>query len=247
MKKSQKLAVVQKHYKHAISTIDLFNRIIEYIEDDLDAETNKVMLADSWCSDDVNSIQYPVRASEFLGPFKLGGLDGYPFVGASGMSAFAGHVPTDGLALVMFGPHIGVSLDGTLGSIHRIGQEEKTGCCGAASLGLSKLLKNELVAGQISEMDYQMNVLEQIMLRQYSRIAKSDLPVKEATDVIYEAIEKRILELISLTKFKCKYLMLVGVVLINSDPQIGSFSQPRYAKLIDLETNEERELISLFE
>jgi hypothetical protein len=39
------------------------------------------MLADSVCSDDLNIIQYPARTQEFLGPFKMGGLDGFPFIG----------------------------------------------------------------------------------------------------------------------------------------------------------------------
>lgn len=246
MKKSEKISIIHRHYQNALSTIDLVNKIIGFVEDELDIETNKVMLADSWCSDDVNSIQYPARASEFLGPFKLGGLDGFPFVGATGMSAFANHVPHDGIALVLFGPHIGISTDGSLGTIHRIGQSEKTGCCGAAGAGLSKLASDQIVPGHITEIDYQMNVLEQIMLQQKNRILDAEFQIKEATAVVYEAIEKRILQLVEQTSFDCKYILLVGVILINGDPQIGSFSNPQYAKLIDSHTKEEQTILSLF-
>ncbi|WP_222943801.1 hypothetical protein [Pedobacter sp. N36a] len=50
-------------------------------------------------SDIKSGILFPLRSNEFLGPFKLGGLDGFPFAGWSGMGAFASHVPDDGAVL----------------------------------------------------------------------------------------------------------------------------------------------------
>ena len=86
MKKREKLALIRAHYPNAITTIDSVNRLIDFVEERLDLEPSQIMLADSICSDDVNSIQYPARATqEFLGPFKMGGLDGLPFTGLTGM------------------------------------------------------------------------------------------------------------------------------------------------------------------
>ncbi|MCB0520680.1 MAG: hypothetical protein KDD27_17220 [Saprospiraceae bacterium] len=62
MKKREKLAIIRQHYPNAITTIDSVNRLIDFVEEKLDLETAKIMLADSICSDDVNSIQYPSRA-----------------------------------------------------------------------------------------------------------------------------------------------------------------------------------------
>lgn len=56
MKKREKLEVIQKWYPGAITTIDSVNKIIDFVEGKLDLEPNQVMLADSICSDDVNSI-----------------------------------------------------------------------------------------------------------------------------------------------------------------------------------------------
>ncbi|MFZ4107100.1 MAG: hypothetical protein ACOYK3_11960, partial [Flavobacterium sp.] len=67
MKKKDKLAIIQQHYPNASTTIDSVNKFIDFIEDVLDVEPSKVMMADSICSDDVNSIQYPARIQEFLG------------------------------------------------------------------------------------------------------------------------------------------------------------------------------------
>ena len=132
MKKREKLAIIHKYYPNAITTIDSVNKLIDFAEEQLDLEPGQVMLADSICSDDVNSIQYPARAHEFLGPFKMGGLDGFPFTGLTGMGAFASHVPDEGAVFIYYGPHIGITKTGEIGEIHRFGQSKNSGCCGAA-------------------------------------------------------------------------------------------------------------------
>lgn len=192
MKKREKLAIIRQHYPNAISTIDSINRLIDFVEGTLDLEPAQIMMADSICSDDVNSIQFPVRSNEFLGPFKLGGLDGFPFAGLSGMSAFASHVPDDGAVLVYYGPHIGISKAGILGEIHRYGQQNSTDCCGAAKGALKKLYSDSIRAGHLEDIDYQMNTIEQIILKEKERILAAVHPIKETTEVIYEAIDARI-------------------------------------------------------
>lgn len=237
MKKREKLDIIHKYYPTAITTIDSVNKLIDFVEEQLDLEPYKVMLADSICSDDVNSIQYPARAHEFLGPFKMGGLDGFPFTGLTGMGAFASHVPDDGAVFIYYGPHIGISKNGVIGEIHRIGQSKHTGCCGAAKGALNKLLNDQITAGNITEMDYQMNTIEQILLQQKDRILSADNHLYEATEVIYEAIDKRINELVALTSYNCKYVILIGAILINSDSDMGSFSSTKRFEIIDLATN----------
>ncbi len=176
MKKREKLAIIRRHYANAITTIDSVNILIDYVEEKLDLEPAQIMLADSICSDDVNSIQYPARAHEFLGPFKMGGLDGFPFTGLTGMGAFASHVPDEGAVFVYYGPHIGISKDGSIGEIHRFGQSKNSGCCGAAKGALNKLLGNTIEPGNVTEMDYQMNTIEQILLKEKQRIVAAALP-----------------------------------------------------------------------
>ena len=91
MLKKQKLGIIRQWYPNAITTIDSVNRIIDIFEEELALEPSSIAYADSICSDDVNNIQYPARAGEFIGPFKMGGLDGFPFAGLTGMAAFASH------------------------------------------------------------------------------------------------------------------------------------------------------------
>jgi hypothetical protein len=236
MKKKDKLAIIHQHYPNAITTIDSVNHFIDFIESQLDLEPSQVMLADSICSDDVNSIQYPARAQEFLGPFKMGGLDGFPFTGLTGMGAFASHVPDEGAVAIYYGPHIGITKDGTIGEIHRHGQSKNSGCCGAAKGALNKLINNLIVEENITTLDYQMNTIEQILFNKKDKVLSAKIPLKEATEVIYEAIDKRIEELVAGTKYNCKYLILFGAIHINSDSEIGSFNENRKFEVIDLKT-----------
>lgn len=240
MRKREKLAIIRKYYPNAITTIDSVNLLIDFVEEKLDLEIGKIMLADSICSDDVNSIQYPARAHELLGPFKLGGLDGYPFAGLTGMGAFASHVPDEGAVFVYYGPHIGISKDGSIGQINRVGQQHASGCCGAAKGALQKLTNNLLAEGSVSHNDYQMNTIEQILLKEKERIVKAEIPLKEATEVIYEAIHKQINFLVSQTKYNCKYVILMGAILINSDTDMGSFTSTKTFEVINLATGEKK-------
>jgi hypothetical protein len=238
MKKREKLDIIHKWYPKAITTIDSVNKIIDFVEYELDLEPRQIMLADSVCSDDVNSIQYPARTQEFLGPFKMGGLDGFPFTGLTGMGAFASHVPDEGAVFIYYGPHIGITKDGTIGEIHRIGQSKNSGCCGAAKGALGKLKNNQITAGNITELDYQMNTIEQILFSEKERVLNAKTPLFEATEVMYEAIDKRINSLVDKTTYNCKFVILVGAILINSDSDMGSFTEVKRFDVIDLDTKE---------
>lgn len=244
MKKKEKLKIIQQHYPKASTTIDGVNQFIDFIENELDLEPAQVMLADSICSDDVNSIQYPARTQEFLGPFKMGGLDGFPFTGLTGMGAFASHVPDEGAVSIYYGPHIGITKNGTIGEIHRHGQSKNSGCCGAAKGALNKLINNLITPGNITELDYQMNTIEQIIFTQKDRILNAKIPIKEATEVLYEAIDQRIEELVAGTKYNCKYIVLFGAILINSDSDMGSFNETRKFDVINLKTGERKKYVN---
>ncbi len=244
MKKREQLALIRRYYPNAIATDDNVNTLIDYVEDVLDLESAQVMLGDSICSDGVNSIQYPVRTAEFLGPFKMGGLGGFPFAGLTGMGALDSHVPDEGAILLYYGPHVGVSRDGVMGEICRAGQTEKSKCCGALIGALNKLIKGTIVDGEMREMDHQMSAIEQILLKQKDRILAAAIPLQEANEVFYEAIDERVQQLTAQTTHKCKYIILVGAILINSDSGVGSFTATKRFDVIDLQTKERQSLLN---
>ena len=243
---NQHLATVRKWYPNAKTTVDTVNKLLDVIENKLGLQPHQLMHADSMCCDDVNAIQYPPRAYEMLGPFKLGGLDGYPFAGITGMNAFAHHVPEDGAVVVFYAPHIGITKDGTIGEIHRIGQSTNSACCGAAKGALTKLLNNEIKEAEITDLDYQQNTIEQIFLKQADRIKNASNRIFEATEVMYEAINERIEHLVALTKYPCKYVVLIGAIFINGDKEMGSFCSYKRFDYIDLATQKRESLMNDF-
>ena len=230
------LDIVRRRYPNALSTSDTVAAFLDLMRRRLGTEPNKIMVADSICSDDLNTIEYPKRAYEMLGPFRLGGLDGFPFAGLTGMSAFAHHVPVDGAVFVFHGPHIGVSKEGDTGVILRPGQTHHSSCCGAVRAAIDKLASGKIVPGELTELDYQQNTIEQLLLAQRDRIAKARCAMAESTEIMYSAIEERIDMLASRTQFPCRYLVIMGGVLINSDYDVGSFCSFRRLLCVDLAT-----------
>lgn len=243
---NQHLETVKKWYPKATTTVDAVNKVLDIIENKLGMKPHQLMLADSVCCDDVNSIQYPPRAYDMLGPFKMGGLNGYPFAGVTGMGAFAHHVPEDGAVVVFYAPHIGITKEGEIGEIHRIGQNENSACCGAAKGALVKLLNNEIQKGNVTDLDYQMNTIEQIFLKEESRIKSAENPIHEATNIMYEAIDERIAELVSKTHYPCKYVILIGAIFINGDKDMGSFCTYNRFDIINLSNLDRQNVLGEF-
>ncbi len=218
---------IEQHYPGAIDSQVLIDKFLRYVGRQYQLGPEKIMHADSICSDDINNIQYPPNEDPMLGPFVLGGLDGFPFTGLTGMNAFAHHVPEGGALFIYYSPHIGISKRGTVGKIRRPGQTKESACCGAAQGALDKLTKNQIVPCDLNALDYQQNTIEQLLLFQRERIVRASQPMIAATDVMYEGIRSRVKLLVEKTKFECQYVFMIGGILINSDGTTGSFVQVR--------------------
>jgi len=106
------------------------------------------ILGSSLCSDEIDStalslvqnLQKNLVQAKDGGVFNLGGLGGVPFVGKSGFGAFLSHVPVDGKVVILYGPHVGISNEGVVGKVERVGQANPSGTCGAA-VGAYKAIK----------------------------------------------------------------------------------------------------------
>lgn len=241
MKPRTTLELIRARYANALSTSETVDRLLDLMDARLGIPPSKIMFGDSICSDDLNAIEYPRRAFEMLGPFKMGGLDGFPFAGLTGMGAFAHHVPEDGAVFLFHGPHIGVSKAGDTGLILRPGQRHHSACCGAIHAAVDKLKSEAIVPGELTELDYQQNVLEQLLLEQRERILSARCAMAESTEIMYTAIERRIDVLAARTTYPCRHLVIMGGVLINSDYDAGSFCSFRRLIHVDLGTRQEED------
>jgi Limiting CO2-inducible proteins B/C beta carbonyic anhydrases len=80
------------------------------------------------------------------------------------------------------------------------------------------------------------------LLAQQDRILGAPDQLREATEVIYEAIHARINTLVDATTYRCRYVFLVGAILINGDHDVGSFAEPRHVQVRDRVTGERHDL-----
>ena len=234
------LATVQTHYPSAQTTEKTLNQCLSIIEKNLGLFPPQIALADSLCCDEVNSLQFP--SHEMLGPFKMGGLGGYPFAGLTGMGAFSHHIPEEGAALLFYGPHIGISRDGTVGKIKRGGQSEHSGCCGSATGALARFQDKNIKSTDITSPDYQQQMIEQLLLEEGDRLKSADNPVLKTTQILYEAIDRQIEMLASQTPFPCKYLINCGGIFINGDHDAESFWASKRLEILDLQANERTDM-----
>jgi len=107
-------------FRGALPSSAIFARIQKTLEEyGVNRETT--VLATSLCPE-VDHIGRGTLLSRFIDEFgpvvtNLGGLGGAPFAGRSGFRSLASKVPDNGGLFLMYGPHISVSEDGTIGRV----------------------------------------------------------------------------------------------------------------------------------
>ncbi len=185
-------------------------------------DKGKTILATSVCSDEVN--RSTTNFQDYLGvenPFSMGGLGGYPFTGLTGLGAFCGHIPDNGFAIIVYGPHIGFTKHGEPGYVNRIGQSHNSTCCGALKASVSAIEAG--TAGQRDkDLDYQQWKLEEALKENSDVISKGQDPIVKATEVMYQTIDRQIKRLMDAGSNQIKNctVALVGGIMINTDHEL---------------------------
>ena len=126
---------LQTYFPGALTNSAIALRVAASLRDRGYTRTN-TLFGSSLCSDEINDTAESLVGDlqnklGVEGVFNLGGLGGLPFVGISGMGAFTSHAPVDGKIFIVFGPHVGISNDGVVGKIERVGKKSVSGSCGA--------------------------------------------------------------------------------------------------------------------
>lgn len=175
--------------------------------------------ATSLCSDEVSN--------DFMGfydqfasrsPFILGGISGLPFAGITGMRAFLSHVPDGGMAMILFGPHIGMTKDGTLGKVTRHFQAYPSTCCGSLVAAVQSI-RESIVPPQDNPLDYQQARVVQHLYEAREEILSASDPLLSATEVTYRAIETKLYNVLAAAErgFEGIHVCLTGGIVINTD------------------------------
>ena len=229
---------VRRHYPKAFKASCFMNAVLYFTKITLGIGEERIAFLTSVCSDDLNSVELP--DTEMVGPFLLGGLDGYPFAGKTGLGAFSHHLPDRGAAMMFFGPHVGVSHTGLVGGVIRPGQTTPTACCGAAALGLRRLEAGEITPKDPSGFagdDYQQEKLEQLILRHKDDILGAGPPGDprrfiRMSELLYCEMKQAMMHLLASTQFEAPTFVFGGI-LINEDDGEGSSIALRDAGRVD--------------
>lgn len=227
---------IVKQYFDEFSTMSeaSHNAVLEIAERE-GIEMNRIIIATSFCFDELNHQPAKMNLPSSQGTFIMGGLAGYPFVGEIGLTAFSDHIPDGGAALFIFGSHIGISRSGEVGKIKRVGQHRHTNTCGALMMVQEHVLSTTI--HQIDAADYsefQPEFLALRLLPKAEEIRKSEVPILKTTHLVYYEIEKEILELIQQhPTFLNKYpVYILGGIIINTDETLPNyFSQKVFRRV----------------
>lgn len=172
----------------------------------------------SICSDEINNTFLQLgKHFKAPGPFFFGGISGIPFTGKTGFGAFASHIPNDGAAVILYGPHIGISKDGTAGKVLREGQAEASSSCGSLIAGLNSVKKGNVL--NISHNDYQQGQVNKVLIENYEQIKSAENEVMATTEIGYDQIKRELTDIIgeNLEFLGDKPLLLIGGIIINTD------------------------------
>jgi hypothetical protein len=230
---------IKRYYPDAAMSCAVDEYYLTMMESQHGVDQQKILLATSLCSDDINTFCSDYFCARLLGPFNMGGLGGLPFAGMTGMVAYSHHVPDDGTAFIFYGPHVGITDDGELGKMIRPGQSKLTSSCGALMAALKKMEsedKDHPYSPVINGMDIEQSMLEQYLMPYKSRILSSDNSVQEITEVAYEIIDRMIKTYVQDAKsgFCCKNIVLLGGIVLNTSPEIQDYIEVRNFEVINL-------------
>lgn len=217
-------ASIKTYFPNARTGQEITDTYLEFIQKHYQSNLDKVLFATSVCCDDINVSTDFRRVLKR--PFTLGGLGGLPYAGLTGMSAFAQHIPDGGDAFIFYGPHIGISDAGEIGTMRRPGQQHQTTCCGALLLAHSNLLNADSEQlSKVNPLDAQQMELQQSLMPFREQIAASNPPAKVITDITYTNIRDRLFELVrqGRSQFNGQRIFLLGGVIINTSPEFPDY------------------------
>ncbi|WP_075343881.1 hypothetical protein [Tenacibaculum agarivorans] len=228
--------VVKKEFPNAKDAKDTSIHYLGKMQIEHKLDISKVLMATSVCSDDIN-VPSTTFFNVLFGPFVMGGLGGIPFVGQTGMTAFAHHIPDNGSAFIFYGPHIGITLEGELGKMYRPRMEETGNSCGALMLALSRLQDNTY-APIMNDDDYQQMKLEESLLPYRDDIMASENQSKAITEATYKIIDQKVHEYLKTCKdeFHVDKVTLLGGIIINTDYGLDDYFDARNFEVIDLKS-----------
>jgi len=148
--------------------------------------------------------------------FPLGGIGGVPFVGKSGFKAFLSQGLKGGDAVVLFGPHVGITPNGEVGKYIRVGQKEPVPACRAWVAAFEDCL----VKGQNDDLsttdplDMQQSWLRRQLAPHVDEIAQAKSPMAALAYQSYDIVAQKFYSILD-AQFDVGRLALIGGIQIS--------------------------------
>jgi len=198
------------------------------------------LLAHATCPDEVNydsdADLVNVLAKRWGKRFTLGGLAGMAFAGKTGWAAFSAHTPEKGgRILVLYGPHVGVGNDGTVGKVRREGQSHDSTCCGAAVAAFNAAT---VPSGDDWIVDMQQIALTKL-LRPLKPVIEADPePMKALAYANFEISHQLLSKQLASPEKVCAEIAVVGGIMVNLPGNLDDQFIPLTFEVLDCTTGE---------
>jgi len=217
--------IVKESFPGALPGPAIFRRVLTTLRKH-GVQKGNTIYGQSICSDEINGDKGHVSAlltQHFGMVFPLGGIGGAPYVGKTGFGAFSHHVPDKGHVVILFGPHIGFTMDGEPGTFVRRGQAKPSTACGAVVAAYGQVTAGKLIPADVQ--DAQQAWLREKLKPHCAEVGKSEMPMVELVSRAYQAVEKEMLAIVN-TDFGKGNLVLIGGIQINMPYPMNGFFQP---------------------
>ena len=224
-------AVVQSYFPGAIDNGSLESAVVDILSQKGFNGSN-TLLATSLCCDELARRLEDDFVKIYGNNFSLGGLAGFPFAGNTGFGAMAAHIPDDGYCLLIYGPHVGISKDGTVGKVERQGIALVDTCCGSA-VAANNYLKGitdggaVMVANVQKFTDFQQGAVQQLILPHGKRLSDAENRMVELPLALFDSQDVLMQDIVQTGAGGTKAgLALLGGIQINTNPGVPDYFLP---------------------
>jgi hypothetical protein len=223
--------LVRSNFPGALSNKDLVSRVVDTLALKGYSGSN-TLLATSFCCDELARQLEDDFNGIYGNNFNLGGLAGFPFAGNTGFGAMAAHIPDDGYCILAYGPHVGITADGTVGKVERSGINLVDNCCGSA-IAASNYVEGITEGGaqvttRLQEFtDFQQGAVQELILPHGRRLSDAENRMVELPYALYESQDMLMSEIIKTGSTGLKRgVARLGGVQINTGPDTLDYFVP---------------------
>jgi|EP00979_Chaetoceros_neogracilis_P007032 hypothetical protein len=223
--------LVRSNFPGALSNKDLVSRVVDTLALKGYSGSN-TLLATSFCCDELARQLEDDFNGIYGNNFNLGGLAGFPFAGNTGFGAMAAHIPDDGYCILAYGPHVGITADGTVGKVERSGINLVDNCCGSA-IAASNYVGGITEGGaqvttRLQEFtDFQQGAVQELILPHGRRLSDAENRMVELPYALYESQDMLMSEIIKTGSTGLKRgVARLGGVQINTGPDTLDYFVP---------------------